>query len=115
MTLSSGFPVVLGSNVGVEGAVGGGSTVRVKLWNTVVTALLAEKVMLYVPAVPVAGVPLITPVAVLNVTPLGSVPLSPSVGVGKPVAVTVNVPGVPSPNVALLALVMTGTVSTVWM
>ena len=71
--------------------------------------------MLYVPAVVVAGVPLNTPVDVLNETPLGSGPLSPSVGVGKPVAVTVKVPAVPSPNVVLLALRMAGAVSTPWM
>src|SRR5436853_7919759 len=63
--------------------------------------------------VPVAGVPLSTPVAVLNVTPLGSAPFSLNAGAGKPEAVTVKVPGVPSPNVAMLALVMTGTWATV--
>src|SRR5205823_10738136 len=45
--------------------------------------------------VPVAGVPLSTPVAVLNVTPLGSAPFSLNAGAGKPEAVTVKVPGVP--------------------
>src|SRR5947208_13250312 len=63
--------------------------------------------------VPVAGVPLSTPVAVLNVTPLGSAPFSLNAGAGKPDAVTVKVPGVPSPNVAMLALVMMGTWPTV--
>src|SRR5439155_20612926 len=56
-----------------------------------------------------AGVPLNTPVAVLNVTPLGSAPFSLNAGAGKPEAVTVKVPFVPSPNVVLLALVITGT------
>ena len=55
-----------------------------------------------------AGVPLSTPVVVLNVTPLGSVPLSLSVGVGTPVAVTVKLPAVPTVKVVLLALVMAG-------
>ena len=35
----------------------------------------------------------------MNVTPLGRVPLSLSVGVGTPVAVTVNVPAMPVVNV----------------
>jgi len=55
----------------------------------------------------VVAVPLSTPAA-LNVTPLGSVPLSLRVGVGKPVAVTGNEPAVPTVNVVLLALVMAG-------
>ena len=54
------------------------------------------------------GVPLSTPVVVLNVTPLGSVPDLLSLGVGKPVAVTVNELGVPTVNVVLFALVMAG-------
>jgi len=58
--------------------------------------------------VPVAGVPLSTPVVPLNVTPLGSEPLSLNVGVGNPVAVAVKAPAFPCPNVALLALVMVG-------
>ena len=60
------------------------------------------------PAVPAAGVPLNTLVAALKVTPLGSAPVSLSVGAGVPVAVTVNVPAVPTMNVALAALVMVG-------
>ena len=64
----------------------------------------AVNVMLNVPFA--VGVPLKTPA--LNVTPAGSAPDSVIVGVGKPVAVTVNVPGAPSVNVVLLALVMTG-------
>ena len=43
-----------------------------------------------------------------NVTPLGSAPLSVSVGGVKPVVVTVNVPGVPTVKVVLLGLVMAG-------
>jgi hypothetical protein len=62
-----------------------------------------------------AGVPLTTPLAVLNVTPLGSAPLSLNVGAGEPVAVTVNEPAVPTVKVALLALVMAGARFTVWL
>jgi hypothetical protein len=49
----------------------------------------------------------------LNVTPLGSVPVSASVGVGDPVVVTVKLPAVPTVNVALFALVIAGTWFTV--
>jgi hypothetical protein len=48
-----------------------------------------------------------------NVTPVGSVPTSETVGTGKPVVVTVNVFSVPVTNVVLLALVMAGAWSTV--
>ena len=60
-----------------------------------------------------AGVPLSTPVAVLKVTPLGSVPLWLRVGAGKPVVVTVNDPAVPTLKVALFALVIAGAWFTV--
>jgi len=43
-----------------------------------------------------------------NVTPLGSVPVSVSVGVGAPVVVTVKLPAVPTINVMLFPLVITG-------
>ena len=49
----------------------------------------------------------------LNVTPLGSAPVSLSVGAGNPVAVTVNVPAVPTVNVVLFALVIAGAWLTV--
>jgi hypothetical protein len=45
-----------------------------------------------------------------NVTPLGSVPVSLSDGVGVPVVVTVKLPAVPTVNVVLLALVIVGAV-----
>jgi len=70
--------------------------------------LLAVKVMLKVPFVPAAGVPLKTCVAELNVTPLGSVPVSLNVGFGKPVNVTVNDPAAPTVNIVVPALVMAG-------
>jgi hypothetical protein len=46
--------------------------------------------------------------AELKLTPLGRGPLSVKVGVGKPVAVTVNDPAVPTTNVVLLELVIVG-------
>ena len=44
----------------------------------------------------------------LKVTPLGSAPLSLSVGAGEPVAITVNDPGKPAANVVVVALVIEG-------
>jgi len=63
--------------------------------------------MLYVPLVPTAGVPLNTPVAAMKFTPLGNAPLSLKVGTGKPEAVTVKEPAVPTVNVASVGLVIT--------
>ena len=57
---------------------------------------------------PVAAVPLSTPVAELNVTPVGKFPNSVRVGAGVPVVVTVNVPCVPTVKVALAPLVIDG-------
>src|SRR6185295_16224932 len=48
------------------------------------------------------------PVLELRVTPLGRAPVSLKAGVGKPVAVTVNVPPVFTSNTALFALVIAG-------
>ena len=62
---------------------------------------------------PAAGVPPSTPVPALNVTPLGSDPVALRLGAGKPVAVTVNDPAVPTTNVVLFALVMAGAWLTV--
>jgi len=84
-------------------------TVNVKFWVASAPApLCAVNVIGYVPAVPADGVPLNAPVAALNVTPAGSVPASLSVGAGVPVAVSVNVPVVPTRNVVLFALVIPG-------
>jgi len=68
--------------------------------------LVAVKEIGNVPAV--VGVPLSTPLAAVNVTPPGKVPLSVSVGVGVPVAVIVKEPAMPTVNVVLFALVKVG-------
>ena len=60
-----------------------------------------------------ADVPLSAPVEVLNVTPEGSAPDSERAGAGVPVAVTVNVPAVPTVNVVFVALVIAGAWFTV--
>src|SRR5437870_5783148 len=87
---------------------GGWLTVSVKFCVAFgLTPLLAVIVKVYVPPDPTAGVPLRTPVA-LKVTPLGRVPVTLKVGVGKPLAVTVKVPAWASVNVALAALVKVG-------
>jgi hypothetical protein len=89
-------------------------TVSVKLCVASAPApLCAVNVMGYVPPLPAAGVPLSVPVAAVNVTPLGSAPVSLNVGAGSPTAVTVNVPAVPTVKVVLLALVIAGAWSTV--
>jgi hypothetical protein len=84
-------------------------TVSVKLWVAAVPMPFeAVKVSAYEPPLPAAGVPLSTPVPALKVTPPGSVPVSASVGLGKPVLVTVNDPAIPTVRVVLAALVMAG-------
>jgi hypothetical protein len=80
------------------------------------TPLFALKVRVYVPLVPLPGVPLRVPVPLplfLNVTPFGNVPDSANDGIGKPVVVTVNDPATPTVNVVLVALVMDGGMPTV--
>jgi hypothetical protein len=73
-----------------------------------VTPLAALIVIGYVPPVVAAGVPLSVP-SVPRVTPLGNVPVSLKViGVGKPVAVTANVPAAPTVKVAVFTLVIVG-------
>ena len=65
------------------------------------------------PPLPPSGVPLSVAVPSplsANVTPPGRAPLSLTVGVGKPVVVTVNVPDAPVVNVVAAALVMAGAV-----
>ena len=62
---------------------------------------------------PVPGVPLNTPAAALNVTPLGSAPDSLSVGTGNPVVITMNDPAAPTVKVVLFPLVTFGPSFTV--
>ena len=57
-------------------------TVRVNVWVVVPAELVAVMVKEWVPAVPEAGVPDRTPLAVLKLTPLGSFPDSVNVGAG---------------------------------
>jgi hypothetical protein len=68
-------------------------------------------VRLYIPAVPAAGVPLIVAVPFplfRKLTPLGSVPVSVSDGIGVPVVVAVKLPATPTVKVLLFPLVNTG-------
>jgi hypothetical protein len=112
-----GNPVAVGVNdaatpglneaVGPLVMAGAWLTVNVKLCVAFgVTPLEAVMVMGYVPPVLAAGVPLSTPAE--KVTPAGSVPVSLKVGVGIPVAVTVNDAAAPTLNVVLAGLVMAG-------
>ena len=74
--------------------------------------MLAVIVNEYDPPVAATGVPLSVAVPFplfMNVTPAGSGPVSLiAVTEGEPVVVTVNVPSLPTVNVAVLALVMAG-------
>ena len=82
-------------------------TDSVKSWLAFgATPFCAAIVIRYAPLA--VGVPDRIPVAALNVTPVGSVPVSLNVGAGDPVAVTVNVPAVPSEKAAAFALVIAG-------
>jgi hypothetical protein len=90
-------------------------TVSVKGCVAVPAELLAVKVIGYVPAVPVGGVPLSVAVPLLlavSVTPPGNGQgeAQPKLGVGVPVAVAVNIPNCPSMNVAELGDVNCGAV-----
>lgn len=49
----------------------------------------------------------------VSVTPLGKVPDAVKVEAGEPVAVTVNVPALPTVNVVLFALLIAGAWTTV--
>ncbi len=92
---------------------GAASTVRVKVWVAgEPTPLVAVKVIGNEPDW--VGVPARTPVPGVKVTPVGRVPDSARVGVGEPVAVTVNVPAEPSVKVVWLAEVMAGAVPEVF-
>ena len=82
-------------------------TISVKFWLAFgATPFCAVNVIGYVPLT--VGVPPRIPVAELNVTPFGSVPLSLHVDAGVPVAITVKDPATPIVNVALFALAIVG-------
>jgi hypothetical protein len=86
----------------------------VKLWVAFTPIPFSAVITIgYAPWVPVAGVPLSTPVVEFRVTPVGSAPVSLNVGAGKPVAVTVKVPSDPTANVVLFWLAIEGDWSTV--
>jgi hypothetical protein len=89
--------------------VGAGFTVRVK--DCVALGVVPLAAVNVIGKLPLAvGVPLSVPVEAVNVTPPGSVPASVSVGAGDPVAVTLNVPAVPTVKAVLFALVIDGAV-----
>ena len=77
-----------------------------------VTPLLAVIVSRYDPPVAAAGVPLRVAVPLplfVNVTPVGSAPLSVIVAtVGEPLVVMMNVPALPTAKIIILALVIAG-------
>jgi hypothetical protein len=88
-----------------------GFTVRVKACEALVPpAFVAVKLIAYDGFDPAAGVPLRAPVVVLNVTPVGRVPVS-AYDVGDPLAVTWNIPAVPTVKVVFARLEITGAVT----
>ena len=91
---------------------GASSTVRVNVWvASLPMPFEAVRVTVWVPPVSAAGVPEIAPA--VKVTPDGRPAPAPSVGTGKPVAVIVNVPGVPATKVEWSAELICGASSTV--
>jgi hypothetical protein len=122
-----GFPVEVTVKVPAEPTVnvvdaadviaGAWFTVNVNDWFAFEpTPFAAVIVNGYDPPVPAAGVPasVAVPLPLLvKVTPLGNVPVLESVGVGNPVAVTVNVPAEPTVNVVDAADVIAGAWFTV--
>lgn len=88
-------------------------TVRVKVWVLLLpTPLLAVTEMLMLPPAPVGGVPPSTPEED-KVSQLGKVVVVLKVGAGKPLALKVKLPAVPTVKVVALALVMAGGSPTV--
>ena len=123
-----GFPVEVTENVPGEpwvkleldplvmaGAAGAGATVRVNAWvASEPTPLEAVMVIGKLPAAPGVPASVAVPSPLLtNVTPAGSEPVSLSVGVGTPVADTVNVPAEPLVKVVADADVIAGADFTV--
>ena len=97
-------PVTVG-----RAAAAAAATVRVKIWVAWRKPLAAVIVSVEVPAVAAAVLVIVAVPLPLstNVTPLGTAPVSLSVGVGKPAVVTVN-GGETAVKMVLLALVMAG-------
>ncbi len=93
---------------------GASSTVSVKLWVAVEPMPLeAEMLTWYTPPLEATGVPDSTPVTGSSDTPPGRVPVSLNVGAGKPEAVAVKLPAVPTVKVVEAAEVTAGAWSTV--
>jgi hypothetical protein len=93
----------------VNDATTGKLTTSEKLWTALgLTPFDAANVTGYVAGVAEVGVPLRVPVLALKLTPTGNEPDSLSVGVGRPVAVTVNEPNLPTVKVVVAALVIAG-------
>ena len=86
-------------------------TVRVKAW--VALGVIPLAAVMVIGKVPLVRRGAREQPAVDRVTPVGSVPVSVKVGAGKPEAVTVKVPAVPSVKVVSAAEVITGAASTV--
>ena len=89
-------------------------TVSEKLWVTEPEVLLALNTITWVPPVPAAGVPEMTPVVAFRTRLLGKEPESMvKVGPGNPLAASVKLPAVPTAKVLAVALVNTGALPTV--
>ena len=125
-SFGTGNPVVVMTKLSVaerapvndDGLVKAGAwrTVRVNAWVTVPWLFVALIVNGYVPPVPGAAFPASVAVPLplfVNVIPAGSVPDRLSVGVGVPVARTVNDDAVPTVNVFVFALVIANAWPTV--
>ncbi len=102
--------VLASTSAGVSAtAVGASFTFNVKLCVAFEpTPLAAPIVSAKVPPVVAAAVPPSAPVPAVKVMPDGNAPVSESVGVGVPVAVTESEHGVPTKQVKLLPLVIVG-------
>ncbi len=86
-------------------------TVSVKLCaGDVPLPFVAVKLKLYVPAIPAAGVPLRTPVAVSNAMPVGRVSPLTAKEAGELLAATVKLPAMPTVKAVTFAEVMVGAI-----
>src|SRR5437588_141025 len=93
--------------------VGASRTVRMNVCGVAAIVFVAVKVIEYVPPVPAVAVPESIWLVELYVTPVGRMPVWMIDGAGKPVAVTVKVPAIPTRNVVAFALVIAGASFTV--